>query len=210
MKLRFALLLFVCFTGASRLSSQVVAFEASGQWEYYSGPDFDYHLVPFTATFSYDTTAAPTSQTSDQAVYPALSFTLTVELAEGTWTHSASTPKVTVFNGQFGDSINIASESNLSGAPTFLGDPVDFFGFELRGAWPTLSDTSLPATLALDDYWYRKAKVYAGGFTLSYLSKDAATLGTPSAVPEPATWTLIVSAAALGIVALRRYRSRAS
>lgn len=210
MKLRFVLLLIVCFSPVSRLAAQVVAFEATGQWEYYSGPNFDYHLVPFTATFSYDTTAAPTSQTSDQAVYPALSLTLTVELAEGTWTHSATTPVVTVFNGQFGDSINIASELNPSGASTFLGAPVDYFGFELRAGWPTLSNTSLPATLALDDFWYRKAKVYADGFTLSYLSKDATTLGTPSAVPEPATWTLIVSAAALGAVAVRRHRSRAS
>jgi hypothetical protein len=182
----------------------IVDIQATGNWEYYSGPDFDYHLVPYTVRFTYDTAAAPTNLTATQGVYPGLSLSLTVHLAEGTWTHTTNAPSITVNNGTFSDSFLIGSPVNPAGAPAFLGAAVDFYGFDLTGpAATTFADTSLPAEITLADFHFRKAKVYTGGFANNYISKDSDTLGA-AAIPEPSTWALLAGVAALGAATLRR------
>jgi hypothetical protein len=180
-----------------------LAIEATGMWEYYTGPNDDTHVVPYDLSFTYNTTAAFTSRTSNQSVYPGLSFSLTVYLDEGTWSHSTNNVRITVNNSVYSDTFLIGTSGN-PGAPAFLGASVDFYGFDLTASGTRYTDTSLPASITLTDYIFRKAKLYTGGYTGNQISQDSLTLGPASAIPEPSTWAAIAGVMALGVAAWRR------
>ena len=188
------------FLVLSAAHADVVTIQGGGTHIYYDGVAIQ--RVPFSVSFSYDTNAPVLNSVPDQAFYSALSFTLTINLIEGTWTDTTSGAQIAVFNGQYQDQFQITSETDVD-APFYRGSEVWAYKVELSGTQSIFSSTALPSTLSLADWAGGKAVVY----NPSYATLVNSNLSTLSAIPEPSSMAMLAGAAVLGGVVFRR-RSR--
>jgi hypothetical protein len=197
--------LALCGFGA--VHAAVVTFTGGGTFTYHNG---SVQNVPFTATFSYDTDATPVFSSASQGQYVGISFSLTVNLVEGTWTHTVASPFVFVNNGQYGDGFQVSSPGNSLNppAPDFIyGLVPNSLNVELTGGNTVFSSTLLPEELDLADWTGTKvAKIYSNNYGFSS-TMPFSTL-TAAAVPEPATVASVIGGLVfVAAVYARRRRS---
>jgi hypothetical protein len=192
------------------MSAAVITFAGGGTLRYHNGAFQD---VPFTTTFAYDTSSAPSTSfpESGQSQYVGISLSITVNLVEGTWSHTVANPYVSVIDGQYGDSFQVTSPGEVlnPSAPNWLYDSVPFsLNVELSGASTVFSSSLLPENIDLAEWsGTKQAKIYASLPSLPFYSTSL-PLSYLSVIPEPATGGMIFAAAALGFAASRRRHVR--
>lgn len=180
--------------------AEVVSFQGGGTYNYFDGSTNQ--SVPFFFDFSYDTATPAIFSNATQATYNALSFSLTVSLAEGTWTDSATAARVGI-NNTGSESFQVTSEIPVN-APTFQGFGVSFYKIEFSGGADLLPSTALPSNLSLSGWTSTLASIYILPSNFTVMN---ATINSLSAVPEPASFGLLSGVLVLGAATLRR-RSR--
>lgn len=205
MKCRFKLLALalLTFTTTSWLGAQVVDHTATGTFRYSSSGYGGIYDAPFSISFSYDLGAGASYTSATQGQYPGISLTYTVDLYEGSWSHTVNNPTVSILNGQYADNFQVTSPTGGLGAPLFQGKEVNIYKIELSGGTTVFDDISLPSELDFSDWGSAQGTLY---FTSGWPSSYNMTVDNLSAVPEPSTWALIAGITAFGTILYRRRR----
>jgi len=218
--------------GLSVAQAVVVEFAGSGTYLVQTGtwPNYTNNQVPFSVTFSYDSSTPIIDSYPTQKTFAGLSLGLTVYNLDGSvkFSHTqttgvrmvmdnalngGSTDGFTVTTGFFTEAQSLALPRwNISGTDYRVTN----FSFQLQensgGLFPD-GNFSLPTSPTfmgtdLSGYELKHAKLYIfnGSTDVAIFNNPLTTLGAPAAVPEPSTWAAILGGAALAGAAWQRRR----